>query len=991
MISVPAGHVLVNRYRIQRVIGRGSYGVVYRADDLVNDVQVAVKFIEPASWVDVRRTLREIAALRALRLPGVVGLIDEGTEGTLHYLVMELVDGAGFPGDGGPLSWEQLRPLTIRLLAVVARVHAAGFVHRDIKPQNVLVRPDGWVTLLDFGLARRPHAADTVTLPGNVAGTPEYLAPEILDGGAATPRSDVFSIGVLLYEALTGVPPWTGQSTLQLLRARAFAEPPPLRIQAPDVPPEVELVILRMLARDPRERPGTAAEVMVALDGGASSSHRELPRLGTREPLEQLVALVRAGRSADIGGGPGWGATRLLRDVEAAVSGEGKELRWVRRGGRPFESLVPVVGPMDELKDLGLYEAWEWIRARLRTLLGDGVVVVLDDAGLVDRWSMQALSDVRGHGVVLRAGPVRPNVDITLRPLTEEELLPLFEGPERILHIPSDAAAELWLRTGGIPARVSAELDAWVSAGLASWHDGRIRLVREALFRLEAGLGRDIAVRAPEMASSELSDDLEMLSGYIGLVRPAVAPAVLAAATGWSLWEVDALAERLEAQHLVRRQPDGRIRDASGAAASMRWGPDRRAEASAALAAGMAPGVEGRLVCLLVAGQLEAAAIEAREVAARQANAGRLGDAIATIEQALALARDGLEPAAERLLLEDYTDAALGTESARVLRRADYDLGRTRIKCDDLKGLIQASLAALGGAPDDALAAVEALTPFQRPELELWRQAVRVQAAMRLGRAVEDKIVRGLAEWAADSTIPGAKARYAGWLGGIKFRRALWDEAAMYQAEAVRGQSRPDAKVSALLNGAAALLEAGRYEAAEARAREGHVLALACRHGVYEARAEAILRVLAYRRDHVTTPDLALCNAVATLHAPEIEGGVRLTEAAIAWRGGALPLAQRLALAAAQCFGAVGATLDECLARALAIAAGGDADDAQIAMLLVAGERGPLPLVGAQILALVAPATTGEQVLERVRDVPLDRRGERREVLSVAEMIARGA
>jgi serine/threonine protein kinase len=199
--------LLAGRYRLSHVIGRGGFGEVWEAHDTLANRAVAVKRFDTArdGLTERRRVRREIAVLRALRLPGVVALYDEGEDGGRPFLVMERVEGRDFPGRATPCPWSSLEALARALVGTLAGVHAVGVLHRDLKPSNVLVSESGGVTVLDFGIARfTASGARTLSADGALVGTPDYLAPEQLAGGDASERSDLYALGVMLYEALTG-------------------------------------------------------------------------------------------------------------------------------------------------------------------------------------------------------------------------------------------------------------------------------------------------------------------------------------------------------------------------------------------------------------------------------------------------------------------------------------------------------------------------------------------------------------------------------------------------------------------------------------------------------------------------------------------------------------------------------------------------------------------------------------------------------------------
>ena len=196
--------VLAGRYRLGSQLGAGGFGNVWQAEDLLHGEQVAIKMFQSESF-DPARVRREIAALRLLRLPGVVRLLDEGVHDGSAFFVMELVDGTPFPGDGTPRTWGGIAPIVRDLLEVLASVHAHGIVHRDLKPSNVLVTPTGQVMVVDFGVAVGMALGSKMTKEGCLVGTPAYLAPEQLWGAAVGTWTDLYSVGLMIYEALSGI------------------------------------------------------------------------------------------------------------------------------------------------------------------------------------------------------------------------------------------------------------------------------------------------------------------------------------------------------------------------------------------------------------------------------------------------------------------------------------------------------------------------------------------------------------------------------------------------------------------------------------------------------------------------------------------------------------------------------------------------------------------------------------------------------------------
>jgi hypothetical protein len=287
------GYVVADRYRLVAVLGSGGHGRVWEAEDLLTRARVAVKILGADLGAMGARIRREVASLRLLCLPGVVQLLDEGTEGDRAFLVMERVLGAWFPGAPTPAPWERIAPVALGLLETLGRVHALGIVHRDLKPANILVSAEQRPTILDFGLARPESPLDqSLTDTGAILGTPRYLAPEQIRG-EATSRTDLYAVGLLLYEALSGHVPHAADDTMQLLQARFSEAAPPLAEVAPAVPPFVAAVVDDLLANNPRDRPGSAGE---ALDRLRSSPRGAVPASGAWEDASlraHLTALTQ--------------------------------------------------------------------------------------------------------------------------------------------------------------------------------------------------------------------------------------------------------------------------------------------------------------------------------------------------------------------------------------------------------------------------------------------------------------------------------------------------------------------------------------------------------------------------------------------------------------------------------------------------------------------------------------------------------------------------
>lgn len=250
------------RYHLESLLGRGGMADVYRGRDLVLERPVAVKVLRPTDDGDARRFTQEVRTMPAVSHPGIVALFDAGSDDCVPYLVMELVEGTDLLSvfKHGPLDPDYVATIGRALAGALAHAHGLGVVHRDVKPGNVLIDAAGRARLTDFGIARLADAT-RVTTPGMTAGTAAYLAPEQLTDGEAGAPADVFSLGLVLLEALTGSREYTG-TAVEAAMARLQRDP----VVPDDLPQPWTPLLLAMTARDPLQRP-SARQVAGALSG----------------------------------------------------------------------------------------------------------------------------------------------------------------------------------------------------------------------------------------------------------------------------------------------------------------------------------------------------------------------------------------------------------------------------------------------------------------------------------------------------------------------------------------------------------------------------------------------------------------------------------------------------------------------------------------------------------------------------------------------------
>jgi serine/threonine-protein kinase len=279
MEALAPKHRLAGRYVLEEPVAEGGMATVWRAVDDVLARTVAVKVLhrDLAGEGDfAERFRREAVAAARLTHPAIVGVFDTGEDAGLPYLVMEYFDGRTLRDlldREGPLEPGRAVSLMLPVLSALGFAHACGLVHRDVKPGNILVGADGTVKVTDFGIAKAalPGERD-LTTTGTILGTVRYLAPEQVQGSEVDGRSDLYSVGVVLYEALTGRPPFEAKSDLATAMMRLSVDPLPPRAVRPGLPRDLEAVVLRALARRPEDRFPSAEAMQAALERLAGAS-----------------------------------------------------------------------------------------------------------------------------------------------------------------------------------------------------------------------------------------------------------------------------------------------------------------------------------------------------------------------------------------------------------------------------------------------------------------------------------------------------------------------------------------------------------------------------------------------------------------------------------------------------------------------------------------------------------------------------------------------
>jgi len=248
----------LGQYQIVEEIGRGGMAIVYRAYQTSLQRYVAIKVLPPQFTFDttfVQRFLQEARAAARLEHPHIVTIHDVGQQGDLYYIVMQELKGEPLNRliqREGPLPLERVVRIVAQVASALDYAHAQGFVHRDIKPSNIIVGPDDHATLTDFGIAKAAEGT-TLTKTGMLIGTPAYMSPEQVRGRRVDHRADIYALGVVCYEMLTGQVPFGGE-TPAVLHAHVYEPLPPLRSRRPDLPPALEKVLEKALAKEPEAR-----------------------------------------------------------------------------------------------------------------------------------------------------------------------------------------------------------------------------------------------------------------------------------------------------------------------------------------------------------------------------------------------------------------------------------------------------------------------------------------------------------------------------------------------------------------------------------------------------------------------------------------------------------------------------------------------------------------------------------------------------------------
>lgn len=537
----------IDGHEVLETLGQGGMGTVYRVRSPQGEER-ALKVFRPSVGTSVHDRLRfqrEFAVASGLSHPGLVRVFDQGFFNGQPYFTMELIRGRNLRDHlrGAPGA---LQPVIAQLLEAIQHIHRHGVVHRDLKPENVLVEPEGRPRLLDFGLARPRELASGVTEPGTLLGTVHYMAPEQVRGAELDARVDLYAIGVLLYEIVSGRLPFDHEDMMAVLCAILNQEPEPL-------PGPVGAVVLRLLAKQPADRYQTVDELMHAW---AAAFGAQLPVSPSEQPPailtprfvgreREMAALARQRSGLVVVRGVG--KTRFLeeaaallqspaRPVLASHPGEGAYGLWLpllRRAGLPphlesFRSILaavlPELGPVGTGSEKNPAHRFRLFEGMLQLLLTQGgpggLVLVLDDLHATDAASLEFLAYAARNPSLLLLGSSReplhlePQLELALGPLDRELTATMANSMLGYAGLTPESATTLFELAEGIPMLIEETLrDAALTRRDGQWH---LELRGKALERRLLALEPEVLEVALQAAVLGMSFSFESLHRAVG-------------------------------------------------------------------------------------------------------------------------------------------------------------------------------------------------------------------------------------------------------------------------------------------------------------------------------------------------------------------------------------------------------------------------------------------------------------------------------------------
>jgi tRNA A-37 threonylcarbamoyl transferase component Bud32 len=409
------GELIGGRYEVEDLVGTGGMSSVYRARDTVLERRVALKILHQHFTDDpeyVERFRREARAIAGLNHPNIVTVIDRGELDNHQFIVFEHVPGENlkdFVRRRGPLPVDEALALIGQIARGLAFAHEHGVVHRDVKPQNVLLDESGTAKVTDFGIARSLDPGDGLTETGTLLGTSEYISPEQAGGQRVDARSDQYSLGVVLYELLTGEPPYSGDNFMAVALKHVRDPVPRVRDRRTDVPASVEAIVSRAMAKRPEDRFPSTEDMLAALEAAAEGGpgpsegatgviprgeRSRPPRRRRLSPLWAALVVVAAGAlvlalilaNRDGGSGGAVGSVKLTAVKDYDPQGDGSE--------HPDSVALATDGNTSTF----------WTTETYRTFAKPGVGLILDAGKEVEIEHLEIVSDEPGFTAEILAG-----------------------------------------------------------------------------------------------------------------------------------------------------------------------------------------------------------------------------------------------------------------------------------------------------------------------------------------------------------------------------------------------------------------------------------------------------------------------------------------------------------------------------------------------------------------------------------------------------------
>lgn len=946
------GSLVAGRFEVQSLLGQGGFGHVYRALDRFTQQEVALKIFFQTSQRVLQQARREAFLLSRLQLGGVVHLVEDGVayegEEKLHgrfYIAMEMAPGRPFPGCG-VTSWEQLRAPALQLLSHLEGLHRAGLVHRDLKPDNVLVTEEGQVTLLDLGVCWDPVFSSRERQDA-VCGTLCYMAPEQLQQNLVDGRADLYAVALMLYECLAGHHPYPAQSHWALMMSRMQGAPRPLLEVAPQVEPHVAAAVDQALAMDPKDRPPSAHHFSRLLQGGLDQTEAELPWLGSRAWLEEIDFTSTRPGVVYLQGPPGSGKSRALREVEGVARAQSRRCLWVT----PERAA-----------------AWDSLSEQpdLLTLAREGVVLLVDDLeALSEPWRDKVTLCRFYTQVYCATGRIREH-GVRLKPLEAIDCRLLFHAPQRVLRIPELCAELLVQRTGGHPAAIAEVLRQWKSSNLLRAAEGGFVLSLEDLQQLQSQHPLIYTLQLPTQVAANLRGlNRDFLVAMV-VLWPCATPALLATVCRVSTEVAHLVCGELVERRLATQIQGGHYQAVYAELPGERWTSEQLHRAYQLLLRESAPGEPWRFMALLVTQQETRAWDEVLISLRLLSQRGELSQGAQLAAHALQtfVGNRHIEGKELQPFFYLWFELALLQNSFDAISLFLAHLERTPWQAWGLQEVRSLAVALRLHWRGDARRTLEILdgVSLQDVRLESFRRYLRVSACHKLTPEAHTGAFRYLEEWARlHPSEPTCRrhlhnARASWYRHSRKFRLAL--EASLACLEEAPEHLAIPYYVSAL---SLAVADAALSDSLLSRMEE----AASRTHNTYGlAQVAYRRRMWCYAWSRPVNSDPELSSILQGLGLPRLELLHNTLEAALAWRAGEWERGRALALEVAHLYAQRQQLRLRKMLHALARCCGADVE---VELIPVEEMLANYPETWLQILGLLL--LHGEPVQEQARAV----------------------